>query len=134
MNMRSFSLVLIGLAMFLPLTGCGPKGIPLTPESDASAPDLRRLGLAISSLNSALPKRSWALRSLALSESILRPRLGGARVESFALALSARSAARVAFLAARRTSGFASSFSVKFRRVVFRFIRRHPCRRKILWS
>ena len=37
MNMRSFSLVLIGLAMFLPLTGCGPKGIPLTPESDASS-------------------------------------------------------------------------------------------------
>ena len=37
MNIRSFSLVLIGLAMLLPLTGCGPRGIPLTPESDASS-------------------------------------------------------------------------------------------------
>src|SRR5699024_11757881 len=98
------------------------------------SPGLRRLGLAISSPNSALPKRSCADRSLALSVSILRPRLGGARVESFALALSARSAARAAFLAARRTFGFASSSSVKVRRAVLRFIRRHPCRRKILWS
>ena len=56
-----------------------------SPPSSVSAPGLRRLGLAISSPNSALPKRSWALRSLALSASILRPRLGGGAGGKFRL-------------------------------------------------
>lgn len=37
MNIRTFSPLLIGLSLAFVLSGCGPRGIPLEPESDASS-------------------------------------------------------------------------------------------------
>ena len=37
MNIRTFSPLLIGLSLAFVLSGCGPKGIPLEPESDAAS-------------------------------------------------------------------------------------------------